>query len=224
MKSTDPGPPRARRHPPAGDRRFVVGVTGGLGAGKSTLVDCCVRRGAAAVSADAVGHQVLGDPAVRAELVAAFGPGVLAADGAVDREQLGRLAFVRPESARTLNAISHPRLLRRLAETLEEVAAEGFEGLVVLEAALLVEWDLGGWCDLVVCVVARPETRAARAADARGWTLEEARRRIERQLPDETRVRYADRVLENRGTYEEFRRHADALAGELVELARRRLR
>lgn len=223
MKSTDPGP-RPRRRRSAGDRLFVVGVTGGLGAGKTTFVGCCVERGAVALSADAVGYEVLGETGVRDELVRAFGPDVLAADGRVDRERLGRVAFASPENLETLNAISHPRLLRRLADALEGVAASGFEGLVALEAALLVEWDLGPWCDLVVCVTAPPEARVARAAAARGWALEEAKQRIERQLPDETRVRYADRVLENRGSYEEFRRQADVLAAELADLARHRPR
>lgn len=222
MTSTDTGPARRRRVPPPGDRLFVVGVTGGLGAGKSALVEELARSGAAVVSADAAGHAVLEEPAVREALRRAFGDGVCDAAGAVDRERLAAAAFATPEALARLNAISHPRLLERLRAELARLASEGHSGPVALEAALLVEWDLGPWCDFVVAVTAPPEARARRAAAARGIAVETARTRIARQLPDAERVRYADLALDNGGSEDAFRREAARFAEELWERWRRR--
>jgi dephospho-CoA kinase len=165
------------------------------------------------VSADRIGHELLADPGVRRELEAAFGAWIRGADGELDRSRLGRLAFASPQALEKLNAISHPRLLQRLRGELDGLAAGGFTGIVVLEAALLVEWDLGPWCDLVIAVVAAEEERLRRAIRQRGFTAEEARERLERQLPDEVRVRYADLALENDGSLGDL----EARAGELVE-------
>lgn len=192
----------------------MVGVTGGLASGKSTLVAILAERGARVVSADAAGHAVLEEAAVRAELEQAFGRDVFGPDGRVDRARLGERAFASEEALARLNAISHPRLLARLRAELGLLPRQGFRGLVVLEAALLVEWDLGEWCDWVVAVVAPLEERLRRTATL-GLSIEAARARISRQLPDAERVRYADRVLENRDDLPSFRRQAEALADEL---------
>lgn len=200
----------------------MVGVTGGLGAGKSTLVEVLESGGVRVVSADAAGHQVLRDEGVREGIRDAFGDGVFDAAGAVDRTRLAEAAFASPEALARLNAISHPRLLARLEGDLSRLARSGYRGPVVLEAALLVEWDLGPWCDLVVAVTAPAEARAARAAAALGISEEAARARIGRQLSDPERVRYADLALDNGGSLESFRREAARLSEELWERWRRR--
>ena len=206
------------------DGLYVVGLTGGLGAGKSTVAAALARSGARLVDADRMGHHILEDPGVRAELVAAFGPEVLAPDGRLRRDELGRRAFADRDSLARLNAVSHPRLLARLRDELESLSAHGFRGLVVLEAALLVEWDLGAWCDEVVAVVAPLAERKRRAATALGLPEAEIDARLERQLPEEERVRYADRVVVNDGSVETLAERATALAVALHQalLARER--
>src|SRR5262249_10534522 len=184
-----PGGPRRRRD--GADGLYIVGLTGGLGAGKTSVAKALVQAGARLVDADRLGHQVLEDPRVRQELAEAFGKDVLGPDGRVKKDELGRRAFASAESLRRLNAISHPRLLTLLRAALQGFAAAGVHGLVVLEAALLVEWDLGAWCDEVVAVTAPRATRAARAAAARGLTAEEVEARLASQLPEEVRAAYA---------------------------------
>jgi dephospho-CoA kinase len=207
-----PEGPRRRREP-AEDGIWVIGVTGGMSSGKSTVVSLLENSGALVVSADPIGHQVLDEPEVRRRLEQVFGPEVRGEDGAVDRVRLGRLAFASRQSLERLNAISHPRLLERLAEELRGIAASGHRGLLVLEAALLVEWDLGRWCDRVIAVVASVEARISRAMRQHGLAEEEARQRLDRQLPDEVRVRYADLTLSNDGTLGDL----EARAGELID-------
>jgi dephospho-CoA kinase len=218
--STESGGPYAaprgpRRRREAGDGLYVVGLTGGLGAGKSSVAQALVRAGARLVDADRLGHQVLEDPRVKAELVRAFGPDVIAEDGHVRRDALGRLAFADPENLSRLNAISHPRLLALVRSALEGFSTAGLQGLVILEAALLVEWDLGAWCDEVVVVTAPEAERARRARLALGLSESEIEERLARQLPEEERVRYADRVLVNDGTPEALLERATALAASL---------
>ena len=215
-----------RRRDPA-DRLYVVGVTGGTGTGKTTFVRRLAALGPAVVlDADRIGHDVLDVPAVAEALALAFGPDIVGSRGRVKRAILGRRAFAGPEALARLNAIVHPPLLLRLREALDRLVVSGFEGLAVIDAALLVEWDLGTWCDRVVAVVAPAAAQIVRLVEERGLEVFEAEQRVERQLPNEVRASYADHVLENAGPREEFERDADALAARLwvearAELARR---
>jgi dephospho-CoA kinase len=211
---TAPEGPRRRRQI-AADGVWVIGVTGGASSGKSTLVSIFKQSGARVASADRIGHQVLDDPEVRERLVEIFGPGVLDGGGAVDRRSLGRLVFSDSGSLARLNDVSHPRLLRRLREEVAAPAADGFRGLVVLEAALLVEWDLGEWCDRVIAVTAPREQRLERVMSQHALSPEEAADRLNRQLSDEVRVRYADHALTNEGSLREFMTRAVELVEKL---------
>jgi dephospho-CoA kinase len=219
---TAPAGPRRRRD--GHDGLYIVGLTGGLGAGKTSVARGLAQSGARIVDADRLGHQVLEDPRVRAELAEAFGKDVLGADGRVHKDELGRRAFADAPSLARLNAISHPRLLTLLRAALQGFAAAGVRGLVVLEAALLVEWDLGAWCDEVVVVTAPRELRAARAGQARGLSPAEVEARLSAQLPEDIRVGYADRVLVNDGSLDVLAERVQALADSLAAawLARER--
>jgi dephospho-CoA kinase len=208
-----PSGPRRRRD--AHDALYIVGLTGGLGAGKTSVARALVQGGARLVDADRLGHQVLEDPRVRAELAEAFGKDVLGPDGRVRKDELGRRAFASPESLRRLNAISHPRLITLLRAALQGFAGAGVRGLVVLEAALLVEWDLGAWCDQGVVVTAPRELRARRAREARGLSAEEVEARLSSQLPEEVRVGYADRAVVNDGSAEVLAERVQDLADSL---------
>jgi dephospho-CoA kinase len=208
-----PGGPRHRRD--GHDGLYIVGLTGGLGAGKTSVARALAQGGARLVDADRLGHQVLEDPRVRSELAEAFGKDVLGPDGKVQKDELGRRAFANAASLARLNAISHPRLLTLLRAALQGFAAAGVRGLVVLEAALLVEWDLGSWCDEVVVVTAPRALRAARAHESRGLSAEEVEARLSAQLPEEIRVGYADRVLVNDGSLEVLAERVQTLADSL---------
>lgn len=220
----DPGPMASPEGPPAGKRRrapaedglHIVGLTGGLASGKSTVARVLAQRGARLLEADRIGHEILTEPEVRDELVRVFGASILDHQGEVDRAALGRVVFADRDALGRLNAISHPRLLARLRRQLNDLSASGAGGAVVIDAALLVEWDLGSWCDEVIAVVAPIERRRAWAASALGLPAAEVERRFAAQLPDAERVRYADRVLVNEGTRADLERKASLLADSLL--------
>ena len=209
------------RRPAGDDGAYVVGVTGGVASGKTTFVEMLAAGGGARViDADRLGHAILRRGDVARALAAAFGADVLDAQGAVQREVLGPRAFATPEALAQLNAIVHPPLIAELDRDSRRLRAHARSaGLVILDAALLVEWDGGDRCDEVVAVIARPETQVARLVRDRGRTPEEARAIVERQLPAAVRAAYADVVIENDGTREEFVAKARAVAGEIRERA-----
>lgn len=204
----------------ADDGLFLVGVTGGAASGKSTFVERLAAGGPSFVlSADHVGHAILERPAVARLLAEAFGGDILDSDGKVLRDVLGPRAFATEGSLARLNAIVHPPLLEELRERIDAAARDGFVGMAILDAALLVEWDLGGWCDLVVAVLAPPAQRIERLMRERGRTEDVARTIVLRQLPDEARARYADRTLSNDGSVADLAQRGGVLAREVWGLA-----
>jgi dephospho-CoA kinase len=208
-----------RRATPA-DGGYVVGVTGGIASGKSTFARILAQAAPSVlVDADRLGHDVLARPAVARALAQTFGDDILGPDGAVRRGVLGPRAFGSPERLAELDAIVAPPLTELVGETIAE-AARGEAVLVVLDAALLVEWDKGAWCDRVVAVVCDREVRIGRLVARTGLSRSEAARRVDAQLPDAARAAYADEVLVNEGTLAEFEREAAARARALVERAR----
>lgn len=182
---------------------FAIGLTGGLGSGKSTVAEMLRQKGAAVLNADLLGHRVY-EPGRAAwqEVVEAFGQQVVAADGTIDRKRLASIVFADPEALRRLNAITHPRIREMIQEGLAELAAQGTK-VVVVEAALLLE---AGWDDLVDEVwvtVAPPEVAAQRAAARSGIPLEEALARVRAQMSNEERVRRARVVIDTDCSLEE---------------------
>jgi dephospho-CoA kinase len=184
----------------------VIGLTGGIGSGKSTVAALLAERGAHVIDADRVGHEVYrpGSEGFR-RVVEAFGPGVVAADGSIDRRALGARVFADPAALARLNAIVHPLIAADIAARIAAARAAAGAAPVVIEAAVLLE---AGWRALVdrlwVVSVSR-ETAIARVTSTRGLAREEVERRIDAQLPDAERRRAADLVIENDGTPEALR-------------------
>jgi dephospho-CoA kinase len=208
-----------RKHP--SDGLYVVGVTGGIASGKSTFAkSLAATMPAIVIDADLAGHDVLERPEIARALAGAFGDDVLDARGKVQRGVLGPRAFSTPERLATLNNIVQEPLTDAIDRRMQEHAVQGFTGLLVLDAALLVEWDKGAWCDLVVAVAADPRVRVERLVARTGLSRAEAERRIAAQLPDGARAAYADLVIENQGTFEEFERACQAAAQAIAERAR----
>lgn len=185
---------------------FVILVTGGLGAGKSTAAKYFGSRGAVVLDLDEIGHRLLrpGSPA-HPELVAAFGEEVVAEDGTIDRQALAKLAFASRERAATLNAIMHPAVFKDIGPGLTQMGLlPAPPQVVVLEVPLLVEApEFTEFADEVLAVVAPVEQRVARAV-AGGMSEDDARARIACQATDEERIRIADHVVINAGTLEGF--------------------
>lgn len=188
---------------------LIVGLTGGIGAGKSAVAARLAAHGALIVDADMVAREVVArGTAGLAAVVAAFGPRILAGDGSLDRSALGDLVFSDPEARERLNAIVHPLVERRTAEIL---AAAPEDAVVVHDVPLLVENGLAPAYDVVVVVIADRDVRIVRLRDTRGMSEEQARARMAAQASDEQRRAVADVVLDNSGTLLELRRQVDVL-------------
>ena len=191
-----------------------IGLTGGMGAGKSTVARLLVDRGAVLVDSDAIAREVV-EPGTEglAALVAAFGSGILAEDGSLNRPALAAVAFADDESRQTLNSITHPLVGRR---TTELIAAAPADGVVVQDVPLLVENGLGAMMNLVVVVMADEELRVHRLEQFRGVSRDDALVRIKAQATDEQRRVAADVLLDNNSG-------ADDLAPQVHALWERRL-
>lgn len=192
-----------------------IGVTGLMASGKTTVARRFHERGAALVEGDALGWSVLRRPAVRGALAAVFGPGVLGADGEVDRSALGRAVFRDPAAMARLNAVVQPVLLPRVREALAAAGAP----VVVLDAALLTAWGLETELDGVVEVTAPVAARIRRLMSARGFDEPEARERVEGQeLPPVHGARRHWKIV-NKGDSAALVRQADAVWEEIRALS-----
>lgn len=198
---------------------LVVGLTGGIGSGKSAVSRMLTDRGAVVLDADVHAREVVapGTPGLAA-VVAAFGDAVLAADGTLDREALGSLVFTDPEALARLNAIVHPLVGELSERRRREAEAAGIE-VVVHDVPLLAENDLAAMYDVVVVVDCAETTQLARLTGLRGMTQHDAEARMARQASREQRLAVADEVLRNEGTLAELEEQVEALWERL--LARR---
>ena len=175
----------------------TIGLTGGIGSGKSEAARILRGLGALVIDADEAAHKVY-EPGSEgwSEVRAAFGDGVVGADGEIDRDRLGSLVFGDPDKLERLNRIVHPRARAVVAERLDEAHAAG-ETVAVVEAALLLE---AGWDDMFdqIWVVAAPDDEVIeRVAVDRGMASDQARSRMRAQMSDEERVARADVTIDN---------------------------
>ena len=178
-------------------------VTGGIGSGKSTLMNFLAARGAGIVLADEVGHDNLEDPTVISRLTAAFGIEILDEAGTISRPALAARAFATPEATARMDAITLPRLYDACLARIAEMGRT--HKVVALEMAILDGRDnFYRHADIVVAVTTTPEVRVARLMASRGFSEVDARSRLARQVPEEQRLAIADVVFSNDGTPEEF--------------------
>jgi dephospho-CoA kinase len=195
-----------------------VGLTGGIGAGKSEVSRLLVERGAVLIDADRIAREVvaLGTPGLAA-VVDTFGEDVLTPDGSLDRPKLGSIVFADPEKLAALNSIVHP-LVGTRSRALEDAAPEG--AVVVHDVPLLAENGLAPLYDLVIVVDARPETQLDRLVRLRGMTEEDARARMAAQAPRDKRLAIADVVIDNDVPLENLERRVGDVWADLVARAR----
>jgi dephospho-CoA kinase len=189
---------------------LLVGLTGGLGAGKSTVARLLADRGAVLVDADELARRALeqGSRAYR-QVCDLFGDEVVTASGELDRAAIAATVFSDPERRRALESIVHPEVFRMLAETVE--ARRGTDDIIVFDAPLIVETGFQDACDVVVVVTAPVEDRVARAAQDRGMTADQARARIGAQIGDAEREAVADVIIRNDGDVARLEARVDDL-------------
>lgn len=179
------------RSPREGRRAYVVGLVGGIGAGKSHVAGVLASRGALALDADRIGHSLLENLAVRDAVVREFGPRILGAEGSIDRKALGVIVFEDKGRRIKLEAILHPLIRAELERRIDET-----EGVVVLDAAILFEAGWDALCDQIVFVEAPVDIRHRRLRDGRGWSPAEIARREAAQWPLDWKRRRADVILD----------------------------
>ncbi|MFD5026083.1 dephospho-CoA kinase [Streptomyces sp. NPDC058373] len=198
---------------------LTVGLTGGIGAGKSEVSRLLVEHGAHLVDADKIAREVVepGTPGLAA-VVEAFGESVLADDGSLDRARLGEIVFADPERRAVLNGIIHPLVGERSAELQREAPADG---VVVHDVPLLAENGLAELYDLVIVVDVAPETQVDRLVRLRGMGEEEARARMGAQAGREERLAVADLVIDNDVPLDVLRARVGEVWGELEARAAR---
>ena len=181
-------------------RRFLlVGLTGGIATGKSTVSAILRELGAIVLDADVLAREVVepGQPALDA-IVREFGPGVLTPQGTLDRKKLAAIVFAAPERRKTLEAITHPAIRDRFLARLAELEAQGFEGLVFWDAPVMIEAGGHKAMDRLVVVVTDGATQLERAV-GRDGDRADIERRIANQLPLSEKAKLADHVIDNSG-------------------------
>ncbi|WP_050773589.1 dephospho-CoA kinase [Corynebacterium amycolatum] len=191
-----------------------VGLTGGMGSGKSTVARRFAELGAVIIDADQIARDVVepGEPAL-AELAEAFGEGILLDDGSLNRGELAKRAFVSAEKTELLNSITHPCIEQR---TEEQFNAAG-DAIIVFDSPLLIEMGQSEAQDLVVVVHTPVEVRLDRLVESRGVDREDAKQRIAKQISDDKRLQFADVVLENSGTEEDLVHQVDRIWERIIQ-------
>lgn len=200
-------------------RRFLlVGLTGGIATGKSTVSTMFAHLGAKVVDADLLAREAVmpGQPA-HAQIVKEFGPDVLQADGHLDRKRLGAIVFTDAGKRKRLEEITHPAIRARQQRILSVYEEEAFEGIVLWDAALLIESGGAKGMDRVVVVVADAATEFQRLTARDGLSEEEARRRIASQMPLSEKVKVADYVIDNSGRRAETERRVREVYRALLD-------
>jgi dephospho-CoA kinase len=196
-----------------------IGLTGGIASGKSTVAFMLRERDCMVLEADPLGHEML-EPGQAAydEIVAEFGLGILAPGAKVDRAKLGAVVFADPQKRARLNQILHPRILDVVRQWFAALEHSDGPEFAFVEAALIIEAGFHKELDRLVVCWSRPEQQLERLKE-RGLPAEDAKRRIESQMPAEEKRRIADIVIDCSGTMEETERQVNRLLEKLKQAA-----
>ena len=188
---------------------YVIGLTGGIASGKTTVSDYLKSLGVCVIDADEVAHEVTSPGSAGfKEIIEEFGEDLLTAEGNLNRKKLGEIVFSDKEALSKLNAIVHPLVIENIRQMLVKIECSP---CVVLDVPLLFESGMDDLCDEVWVVAVDEDTQVKRLMERDGYNLDEATRRVNAQMPLEEKVRRANRVLDNTGTIEETKRQVDEL-------------
>jgi len=186
-----------------------IGLTGGIGSGKSLVLDILKAKGMPILQTDILGHRLLLDKRFLKPLLACFGKGILAKGGHIDRKKLGRLVFKDPRKKNQLNQLMHPKIRKMVANWVKDQSRKARPPVfVVVEVPLLFEKGFYRWFDRSLCVSSPLGLRRKRLLK-RGWSLSEIRRREKSQWPQRKKDQKADWVIFNQGTPKELKYAVD---------------
>ncbi|MDK8545635.1 dephospho-CoA kinase [Corynebacterium pseudodiphtheriticum] len=198
----------------------IIGLTGGIGSGKSTVARSLQKHGFPIVDADLIAREIVepGQPAL-AELTKEFGADILNTDGSLDRGLLASRAFENKETTQRLNNITHPRINQRTQELFDEARENGAEA-VIYDMPLLIDKGLHKDMDATIVVHAAEHVRLERLTTKRGLDVDDVRRRINAQIDDETRKQHADILLDNNGTEEDLTQQIAQAVDKIKQLTK----
>ena len=193
-------------------RKPVLGLVGGIGAGKSTVAAALVRHGGKIVAGDPLGHEALEQADILARVTEIWGDrGILKPDGKVDRKKFGRIVFPSPVERSRLEHLVHPYIEMRIREEIDKAVADPAARFVVLDAAVMLEAGWDGVCDKLIYVDAPRPVRLERVQQQRGWTDHDLANREAVQMPPEKKKERADAVVDNGGPPEATAAQVDDL-------------
>lgn len=185
---------------------FLIGLTGGIAAGKSTVAQEFARLGAIVLDADQIARDVLSpESPTLARIVGLFGSGVLRADQSLNRDMLGEIVFSDSDKLAALNAIVHPAVKSHTRELLQQIEQCTPDAVVVYDVPLLIEANVDHKWNMIIVAMASEEERISRLTSLRGLSREEALSRIDKQATDEQRIQVADEIIDTGGTLDETR-------------------
>ncbi len=194
----------------------IIGLTGGIGAGKSTVAGILRSLGVAIIDSDRVSHDQLRDPDVIRNLSDWWGKGVLTAEGQVDRRAVAGIVFDDSEELARLEGLLYPRIERRQRELIAEYGADADVVAIAMDTPKLYEAGLDAQCDVVVLVDADEAKRAERLVSTRGWSEEELRRREKLFQPLDIKRANADHIVENNSSAEELHSKVEQVLAEVL--------
>jgi len=197
---------------------MLVGITGGIGAGKSMLAEMLAERGARRVDADKIAREVAEIPGVIKQLQEVFGADILDTKGNLDRRELGRRALKSTQESQRLEQIMRPPLSAAIGRRLEQEVATAGNGIVIFDAPLIYEWEIEEYFDRIVVVDAEEERRLARVQRRSGLPERDIRDRMARQMESQEKRIRADFVIENNGDLAALEEQAFRLWGQLVSI------
>lgn len=195
----------------------IIGLTGGIASGKSTVSSVFREMGAIILDADQIARQVvLPQQPAWEDIVVLFGPQVLNQDQSLNREKLGEIVFNNHNCLNELNRITHPRIMQYYKDTLRKISMEKPEAIVILEVPLLYETNMDKLCQQVIVVWVDRETQIKRLMEREKLSYEDAIKRVDSQMPLDEKARRADFVIDNRGSMVETKEKATIYYNEIL--------
>jgi len=194
-----------------------VGLTGNIASGKSCAAAMFAAMGAYVIDADRIGHELLArGSATAARVIDAFGHEIISPDGSIDRRKLGSIVFWDEEKRLLLNRLMHPYITAEIRQRVEEVEKMASSGIIIVDAALMVETGNYKWYDCLIVVTCDPALQIERLMRRDKLSEQEARARIAAQMPIEEKLKLADYRIDTSGTLDQTRRQVEAIYRDLL--------
>lgn len=210
-------------------RGLIVGLTGGIACGKTTVAELLLKHGADVIDLDEIGHRLLkkGNP-IFDQIVKAFGAGILDESGNISRQKLGNIVFHDSECRLRLNQITHPAIIERAWTKAQRLAALGPERIIIIDSPLLIETGMQDTVDIVVVVISDEKAQLDRLIQRsikrkKKLSVKEAQARIHSQMPLSEKIKYADFVVENNGGLDELKTKVAKLWDDLKKINRKKI-